>query len=116
MFENSSPSAILFTAMIAVAATSALAAEVAPSLDPKCDKPEYPRASLMNEEAGTVTVALLVGADGNVVESKLEKSSGFKNLDKATLNGFAKCRFKPGTKDGKAEQAWTKVQYVWKLD
>lgn len=93
------------------------AADSAPSIDMKsCDKPAYPRASLANEEQGTVTVAFLVAADGKIVESKVEKSSGFKNLDKAALNGLAQCKFKPGTKDGKPDQAWAKVEYAWKLD
>jgi protein TonB len=102
---------------IALATSSLCAAEVAPTLDSKgCDKPAYPRASLVNEEQGTVSLAFLIAVDGHVVESKIEKSSGFKNLDKAALTGLGQCKFKPGTKDGKAEQGWTKVDYAWKLD
>ncbi|MCU6435871.1 energy transducer TonB, partial [Undibacterium sp. Jales W-56] len=32
---------------------------------PGC-KPEYPRASLRNEETGTVVLSVVIGADGNV--------------------------------------------------
>jgi protein TonB len=92
------------------------AAEVPASFDPSKCKAEYPKASLMNEEQGTVTMAFLVAADGSVVESKLEKTSGFKNLDKAALKSLSACKFKPGTKDGAAAQTWTKVDYAWKLD
>ncbi|WP_211466439.1 TonB family protein, partial [Collimonas silvisoli] len=49
-----------------------------------CEKPEYPRTSLRNEEEGVVTVKLTIGADGNVVDSAVEKSSGFRDLDRAT--------------------------------
>ncbi|SFD31474.1 energy transducer TonB, partial [Collimonas sp. OK412] len=45
-----------------------------------CEKPEYPRSSLRNEEEGMVTVKLTIGADGNVLDSAVEKSSGFKDL------------------------------------
>lgn len=81
----------------------------------KC-KAEYPKASLMNEEQGTVSMSFLVNADGTVAESKLEKTSGFKNLDKAALKAISACKFKPGTKDGAPAQTWTKVDYAWQLD
>jgi protein TonB len=98
-------------------AVNAFAADYEAALDTKsaCDKPEYPRASLVNEEQGTVVLALQVATDGKVADSKIEKSSGFKNLDKATMK-LAQCKFKPLIKDGKPEQAWAKFEYVWKLD
>ena len=102
----------LLTFSLNATATDAIA-----SLDTKapCEKPEYPRASLVNEEQGTVVLALLVATDGKVTDSKVEKSSGFKNLDRAALK-MAQCKFKPVLKDGKAEQTWAKFEYAWKLD
>ena len=94
---------------------SAFAGDVPATLDAKNCKAEYPKASLLNEEQGDVTMSFLVGADGNVLDSKLEKSSGFKNLDKAALKALSACKFKPGTKDGVVAQTWTKVDYSWKL-
>ncbi|GGX25322.1 energy transducer TonB [Undibacterium macrobrachii] len=93
------------------------AADVAPVMDSKsCESPKYPKAALMNEETGTVTMGFLVAPDGKVVESKVEKSSGSKSLDKAALSALSLCKFKAGTKDGKAEQMWAKVDFVWKLE
>jgi protein TonB len=107
----------IFAAIILSGVTgAAAAAEVPASFDPKNCKVDYPKASLMNEEQGTTTMAFLIGADGSVNESKLEKSSGHKNLDKAALKGLAGCKFKAGTKDGAPAQTWTKVDYAWKLD
>ncbi|MEB0139397.1 MULTISPECIES: energy transducer TonB [unclassified Undibacterium] len=81
-------------------------------------KPEYPRASLRNEETGTVLLSVLIGADGAVTEVKVDKSSGFRGLDNAVrlqlMSGA--CKNKPGTVDGKPQATWTKVQYVWRLD
>jgi protein TonB len=94
----------------------AVAAEVPASFDPKNCKVDYPKASLMNEEQGTTSMSFLVTADGSVTESKLEKSSGFKGLDKAAIKSLSACKFKPGSKDGAAAQTWTKVDYAWKLD
>jgi protein TonB len=81
----------------------------------KCKVP-YPKESAMNEEEGMTTMSILVNPDGTVADAKLERSSGFKGLDKAALKGMAACKFKPGTKDGAPIQSWTKVEYSWKLN
>lgn len=95
--------------------SSSFAAEVPASFDAKNCKAEYPKASLMNEEEGAVTLSFLIAADGSVVDSKIDKTSGHKNLDKAAVKGLSACKFKPGTKDGAPAQTWAKVDYVWKL-
>jgi periplasmic protein TonB len=81
-----------------------------------CAKPDYPKNALRNGDTGVVTLALLIGTDGRVADSKLEKSSGFRELDRAAQVGLGLCRFKPGTLDGVPYQSWTKMQYVWSLD
>jgi len=80
-----------------------------------CDKPDYPRNSLRNEEQGTTRIQFLIGLDGRVADSKIEKSSGFRALDAAAKNALSLCKFKPGTVDGKPQQSSTYVDYVWKL-
>lgn len=112
-----SPLSTLLCSLLFVAASSAMAADTLPVMDNKsCDPPKYPKAALMNEETGTVSMGFLIGTDGKVVDSKVEKSSGSKSLDKAAVSALALCKFKPGTKDGKPEQTWTKVDFVWKLE
>jgi protein TonB len=101
--------------ILATSAGAAFAVEEPAQFDSKSCKAEYPRAALMNEEEGTVGMKFLVSADGRVLESKLEKSSGFKNLDKAAIKSISACKFKPGRKDGKADTTWTTVEYSWKL-
>lgn len=81
-----------------------------------CAKPEWPKASLRNEETGTVTLSFLIGTDGRVADSKVLKSSGYRDLDRAALTGIGKCHFKPGLVDGKPEQTWMQMQYVWTLE
>ncbi|GAC1519706.1 MAG: energy transducer TonB [Collimonas sp.] len=81
-----------------------------------CEKPEYPRTSLRNEEQGSVNVKLTIGADGSVVDAAIEKSSGFKDLDKATLKAWSLCHFTPAMADGQPVQSTTRMQYVWKLE
>lgn len=106
---------IIAALSFAAVSGTTFASEVPASFDSKNCKAEYPKTSLMNEEQGAVTMNFLVSADGKVVDSKIEKSSGFKNLDKAAVKAISACKFKPGTKDGAAAQTWTKVDYVWSL-
>jgi len=81
-----------------------------------CDKPAYPAASLRAEETGTVLLAFLIDVNGTAIESKVERSSGYRRLDEAARNALGLCKFKPATLDGKPERAWAKIEYVWKLN
>ena len=81
-----------------------------------CEKPEYPSASKRLEEEGTVQLKFLVGVDGKVIESAIEKSSGFRRLDEAARAGLSKCQFKPGTLDGKPQQSWASMLFTWRIE
>lgn len=81
-----------------------------------CSKPDYPKNALRNGDTGTVMLAFLIGTDGKVADARIEKSSGFRELDRAAQAGLSLCKFKPGTVDGMPQQSWTKMQYVWSLD
>ena len=106
---------ILATLVFGAVAGLANAGEVPATFDAKNCKAEYPKAALMNEEQGVVSMMFLVSAEGRVLESKLDKTSGFKNLDKAAIAAITNCKFKPGSKDGKPDSTWTKVEYNWTL-
>jgi len=81
-----------------------------------CAKPEYPRNSQRNEEQGTVTLRFLITLDGSVKEANIQKSSGFRELDKAALRGLSQCKFKPALVEGKPTETYSDVQYVWRLE
>lgn len=81
-----------------------------------CEKPAYPAASLRAEETGTVRLSFLINAEGVVIDSKVDRSSGSRRLDEAARKALALCHFKPGTVDGKPVQSWEKLEYEWKLD
>lgn len=81
-----------------------------------CAKPDYPTKAARLGQAGTVTLAMLVGVDGRVIDAKVDKTSGYKELDLAAREGLSLCKFKPGTIDGVAQQLWTKIQYQWTID
>ena len=81
-----------------------------------CEKPEYPAMSKRLEEEGTVQLKFLVGTDGKVIESAVEKSSGFLRLDDAARQGLLKCQFKPASVGGIPQQSWASMKYTWRLE
>ena len=113
-----SPSAPPETPTVAAASIAAKGQSRTPAVvdSRRCGKPTYPSASQRNEEQGTVTLAFLIGVDGTVLDAKVQKSSGYPELDRAARDGLSLCKFKPATVDGLPEQSWTKMQYVWKLE
>jgi len=81
-----------------------------------CAKPDYPVRAARNGETGTVTLALLVGADGRVQDSRIQSSSGSRELDRAAVNALSMCRFQPAMNGGAAEAGWAQLAYVWTLE
>jgi protein TonB len=81
-----------------------------------CAKPQYPTAAARNGETGTVTLALLVGTDGKVTSSRIQHSSGYRDLDKAAVNALSMCQFKPAMNNGTPEAGWAQLAYVWTLE
>ena len=55
-------------------------------------------------------------ASGSVVESRIDASSGVERLDEAARKALSLCKFTPGAIDGRPEQSWHKMKYVWQLD
>jgi TonB family protein len=102
----------------AAAGGAALAARTEPSLRKSraCPTPEYPPDSLTLREEGTVELRFLIDEDGNVAEAKIATSSGSSRLDNAARDVLSRCRFVPGTVNGKPEPAWARLRYTWRLD
>lgn len=79
-------------------------------------RPDWPLSSLKNNEMGTVDLSLLMNTDGVIVRARLVATSGFRELDRATMTGYIGCKFKPVIKDGVATESWLPLRYVWKLE
>lgn len=82
----------------------------------KCEKPEWPRASLRYEETGKVTLAFFVDAEGKLLRARKLESSGYVELDNAAFISISTCTFRPAYVGGKPTPAWVRMQYVWSLD
>lgn len=81
-----------------------------------CEKPEYPPASRRLEETGTVVLRFLIAEGGQVLESKVESSSGSPRLDEAARAALSRCKFRPGTVDGAPQRSWASLKYTWRLE
>jgi len=81
-----------------------------------CDEPPYPAAARRANETGTVRLRFLIDVNGKVLDSKIERSSGSRRLDEAARAGLSLCRFRPGMVNGRPEQSWGSIDYVWKLE
>src|SRR5919204_5240620 len=81
-----------------------------------CEKPEYPPAARRANETGTVLLSFLIDANGRVLQSKVERSSGSHRLDEAAREGLGLCKFRPATVNGVPQQAWARIEYVWRLE
>ena len=103
--------------VVAAAPAPVAPARVPPVIDAarSCKQPEYPAASKRLEETGTVVLQFMIDVNGKVVESKVQKSSGFPRLDEAARAALSQCQFKPGSVDGKPEPSWASLRYDWKL-
>ena len=72
--------------------------------------PVYPTAARRREQQGTVTVRVLIGADGSVERAEVAESSGFDSLDDAALDTVrSRWRFVPARHDGLAVESWVLV-------
>ena len=80
-----------------------------------CRIPEYPAASKLMAETGIVMLRFLVDVDGKVLQSEVESSSGHPRLDEAARAALSLCHFRAGTVDGRPEQSWARLRYVWKI-
>lgn len=81
-----------------------------------CAKPDYPAKAAREGVTGTVTLALLVDANGAVSSSRVQHSSGSRELDRAAQAALSLCKFKPATEGGSATSGWAQIAYVWTLD
>jgi outer membrane biosynthesis protein TonB len=73
---------------------------VRPAVDPKaevscrkqveecsCQRPKYPAESLRNREQGLVRLKILVSHEGRAKDVVVERSSGYRRLDEAAVEG-----------------------------
>lgn len=82
----------------------------------KAPPPPYPSAEARSGVEGTVTLRILVGADGVPLEVAIEHGSGNRNLDRAAQRHVKdKWRFHPAVRNGQPVQAYGLVPIAFSL-
>ena len=75
--------------------------------------PEYPQELIEDDVEGSVTVKILVAADGSVESVKLISPSGYSAMDRAAIAAGYRFQFNPG--DNGRSGVWTKT-FRFQLD
>jgi periplasmic protein TonB len=91
----------------------------AAAVDPRhpLTQPDYPMSSIHLNEQGKIALAVLVGADGRVVDVRVAQSSGSTRLDQAAVNeARAHWRLKPATRNGMPVEQWLTLGVVFRLE
>lgn len=79
-------------------------------------QPEYPAASVRMLEVGVVVLELNVGADGRVIEARVQQSSGHPRLDAAAVReALRRWRLLPATEDGQPVTGWIRQRVSFRL-
>ena len=78
-------------------------------------QPRYPPASVRAREEGTVTLRVLVDAEGVPQRVEIARSSGHARLDTSAKESVERARFRPVMRNGIAVPAWGIVPIAFRL-
>ena len=79
------------------------------------EPPRYPRRARRLGHQGTVLVAVLVAADGRLLEASLARPTRYPELNREALRAVRTWRFEPALRHGEAIAAHTEVEVVFQL-
>ena len=89
------------------------------SVDPRhpLSQPPYPLEARHFGEQGRLLLAILVGADGRVLDAKATQSSGSERLDQAAIKEARQhWRLRPATRNGVPFEQWLTVPVIFQLE
>ncbi|SDY18495.1 protein TonB [Allochromatium warmingii] len=78
--------------------------------------PDYPDAAQRLRLEGTVSLRVLVNANGQASQVLVANSSGVSSLDQAAVRTVRRWRFKPAHQNGRPISAWVRVPVRFKLN
>lgn len=76
---------------------------------------QYPADAVKSHHEGVAMVLAHVDASGQVAEARLDKTSGFPELDQAALSSVKAWSFNPATHDGRPVDEWVTLPVSLKL-
>jgi|GEM_PF-6077451 len=72
-------------------------------------RPQYSKEERLQGQQGVVIFHAFIGEDGIPRDFKLVKSTGFRNLDKKSLQTLKEWKFEPG------QEGWVELPFSWNL-
>ena len=69
----------------------------------------YPEDAIKKRIEGEVLARLMVSKSGDVMHVKVQRSSGYKILDTATINYIKRLKFLPAELNGRYHKVWTSM-------
>jgi protein TonB len=75
----------------------------------------YPDGAIRRGQEGRCVVRVAVAADGRIISSALQASSGFPSLDDACLSAVRGQHMLPATQNGEAIESNVSLPIVWQL-
>jgi TonB family protein len=97
--------------LFACATLQAHAGEAAHIDTGDCNVPAYLHEWQVNDESGEVLLSFQVDAKGKVKSIKVVESSGWPDLDLASVRSLKRCVFK----NAAAAKDWESVKFTWVL-
>ena len=79
-------------------------------------QPKYPPQAMRQHHEGTVILMILVGVDGSPKDIKVDKSSGFRELDRAAMEAARQWRFNPTIRNGQKVEGYARVPVNFNLN
>lgn len=68
-----------------------------------------PPSAIRDNHYGSLTLMLLIGADGSVHDARIEKSSGYRDLDDSAISQVRKWHYTPLRKNGVPSESYARV-------
>jgi protein TonB len=78
--------------------------------------PPYPIEAARQGHQGVTMLIVTIDASGNVLDVKVEKSSGFRELDRAAVQAARNWKFNPGIKSGQPAGGQVRIPVNWTLN
>ncbi|HET6457236.1 MAG TPA: energy transducer TonB, partial [Armatimonadota bacterium] len=79
-------------------------------------KPIYPQDARDDGIEGTAVVLALIDPEGKVTDTRLEKSSGDRRLDRAAVDAVRKWTYNPCLKDGAPVKSSVRIRVEFRLE
>jgi protein TonB len=93
-----------------------VAASSRPARVLQAPRPDYPVISRDLGEQGVVMLRLAIDADGKLLRTELQKSSGFTRLDKAARDSVTRWQFQAALENGQPVAALLVLPVRFSLD